>query len=424
MAGNLNLQLTKLQQEALEYINTGGNIFITGGAGVGKTAILKLYHKNNKNNKKIAVTSTTGTSAILLNGTTLHSYLGIGLGIDSAATLSLKINKRKYLKDRWVNIDVLIIDEISMLSAELFDKLELMARTIRKNKKPFGGIQLILSGDFTQLKPIDSENFCFESENWDFVIEKTVYLQEIIRQNNKVFQDCLNEIRMADISHKTQHIINKRIGVQLENKHGIIPTELYAKNDIVNSINKTSLKNLANEGNIIYEYNIEINIHDKKNIAKQYEKCIKSIPAMEKLEICIGAQVMLLYNLDIENKLINGSRGIVIKFIADIPLIRFLNGIERLVNYQTWEIEDSDMHIASVIQIPLKLGYAFSIHKTQGCSLDYAIMDLSEIFDYGMAYVALSRLRNLDGLSIISIDWSKIKIHPKAKQFYDNLLNN
>ena len=425
---NTEFRLNIKQTNAIEHINSGKNIFLTGGTGVGKTAVLKYFIRMNKHIKNIAITSTTGTSAILLNGSTLHSYLGIGLGTGSSGSITTKINKKKYLKERWKNMDVLIIDEVSMLSAELFDKLEEIARSVRKNKLPFGGIQLILSGDFTQLKPIDSDKFCFESESWNFIIQEIIYLTEIIRQNNKLFQECLNDIRLANITPKTQNIINKRVGIELENEFGIIPTELYAKNDIVNSINKTSLKNLAKEGNIIYEYNLEFEIYKNSenqtsDISKLREKYLKSVPAMEKLEICKGCQVMLLYNLDIENKLINGSRGIVIDFVDDIPIVKFLNGIERLIDYTIWEIEESDTKIASITQIPLKLGYAFSIHKIQGCSLDFAIMDLSEIFDYGMAYVALSRLRNLDGLSIISIDWNKIKIHPKAKIFYENLLS-
>jgi ATP-dependent DNA helicase PIF1 len=423
---NNEFRLNKQQIEAVEYMTQGKNIFLTGGAGVGKTAVLKFFFKMNKHLKKIAITSTTGTSAILLNGSTLHSFLGIGLGTASVGSICTKITKKKYLRERWKEMEVLVIDEISMLSAELFDKLEEIARIVRKSKLPFGGIQLLLSGDFTQLRPIDSDNFCFEADSWNFVIQKIVYLTEIIRQNNKLFQECLKEIRLAQISAKTQHVINKRVGVQLENEHGIIPTELYAKNDIVNSINKTSLKNLSKEGNLIYEYDLEFELY--KNTSNAYsdvgslrEKYLKSVPAMEKLELCKGCQVMLLYNLDIENKLINGSRGIVKDFVDDIPIVKFLNGIERLIDWNIWEIEESDTKIASITQIPLKLGYAFSIHKIQGCSLDLAIMDLSEIFDYGMAYVALSRLRNLEGLSIISIDWNKIKIHPKAKIFYEQL---
>ena len=171
--------LNKEQQNALSYILQGDNIFVTGGGGTGKTVLINYFVKH-YNNKNIAVTSTTGTSAILIKGTTLHSYTGIGLGKGSMYSMLTKIKKKKYLRERWKRLDILIIDEISMLNPDLFDKLEEIARNIRRDERPFGGIQLILSGDFCQLPCIDSNNFCFEAKSWDKCIDQTIYLQGVL----------------------------------------------------------------------------------------------------------------------------------------------------------------------------------------------------------------------------------------------------
>ena len=314
-------------------------------------------------------------------------------------------------------LKTLIIDEISMLSAEFFDKLELLARLVRKNDKPFGGIQIILSGDFCQLSPIDSKNFCFESLSWNNVIDKVVYLTKIIRQENIEFQNCLSNIRIGKINEITKNTINNRINAKLENDFGIIPTKLFSKNFNVDFTNNSELDKLTKK-NKRYVYPMNCNFVNSKNI----DKYKKNISAVENLELCIGCQVMLIFNMDIKNQLINGSRGIITDFIFKngyyIPIVRFLNGIEMEIDFHEWKIEEEEKVIGSIKQIPLKLAYAFSIHKSQGSSLDYAIIDLLELFDYGMAYVALSRVRNLEGLSIISINWNKVKANPKAISFY------
>lgn len=418
-----DINLNKLQQTALSYIQQGYNLFLTGGGGVGKSAIIKYYIKMNKHLKNIAITSSTGTSALLINGTTLHSYLGIGLGNGSAGAMLTKICKKRYLYKRWTEMEILIIDEISMISGELFDKIEYIARMVRKSKKPFGGIQLILSGDFCQLKPIKSELFCFEAESWEMCVDKIVNLKEIIRQHNKTFQYCLNNIRQGIITDKIKSVFRKCIGKELVNDVGIIPTELYSNNYLVDNINKTALNNLITENQMVYEYNLEFKNYGNDLDLSLQERYIKSCPVSQTLELCKNCQVILTYNIDLENKLVNGSRGVVIDFVDDLPLVRFLNGLERIIDYNIWEIEENDQKMASITQIPLKLGYAMSIHKSQGCSLDYVIMDLTDTFDYGMAYVALSRVKSLDGLSIIGVNWDKININPKAKLFYEKIEN-
>jgi len=375
----------------------------------------------------IGVTSTTGASAVLINGTTIYSYLGIQLGTLPVEMMCSNINKRRFLKSRWMKLEVLVIDEISMLDSVLFDKLEHLARLVRNSSRPFGGIKLILTGDFCQLSPIGStKKFCFEAESWDKCITKKniVYLTEILRQTNLEFQQCLGEIRMGTVSDTTRELLETRIDVPLENEHNIIPTLLFSTNILVDNTNDQKFQYIKSIADKTYKYKLSTNLNDKIK-----DKYIKSIPAMELLELCVGCQVMLTHNLDIDNGLINGSRGIVVRFKPCIehnliiPVVKFINGMEVDITVNRWEIMEDTQVLGAITQIPLKLGYAFSIHKSQGCSLDYVRVDLSNLFDYGMAYVALSRVRNLEGLSIGgTIDWKNIKANPDAVAFYNSLI--
>ena len=232
------------QENAYQIICSGFSVFITGGGGVGKSALLNYYIKK-QNKKCLGITSTTGTSAILINGTTLHSYLGIGTGKQSIDQITSNINNNFYLKKKWDRLKILIIDEISMLSAEFFDKLETIARIIKNSDQAFGGIQLILSGDFCQLSPIESKNFCYEAKSWGSCIDKIIYLQDIIRQENKIFQKCLSNIRLGNITEDIKEIINTRINQELTNEFGIKPTKLFSRNSSVDSTNQSELNILC-----------------------------------------------------------------------------------------------------------------------------------------------------------------------------------
>ena len=215
-------------------------------------------------------------------------------------------------------------------------------------------------------------------------------------------------------------MLNTRVGVELKNNFGIKPTKLFPTNSSVDFINNKELDALALNDTEFYEYNIETIVYPGiKNKLYAIEKYKKSCNAPETLQLCIGAQVMLLWNMDAEAGLVNGSRGVITQFIGDIPMVKFLNGRELLVEYHDWEHEENGQKILRVIQIPLKLAYALTIHKSQGCSLDYAEIDLSNTFAKGQSYVALSRVKNIEGLSIIDIDFDKIVADEKAVQFYE-----
>lgn len=394
-----------------------GNFLVTHN-----TALIKMFIEVYRQNKIIGVTSTTGISALLFGGTTLHSFLGIGLGTASVEDIVSKIFKRSYLKKRWCELETLIIDEISMLSPALFDKLEEIARTVRHDERPFGGIQLILSGDFLQLPCIGSDKFCFESKKWNNCIDKTVYLTEIMRQKDKKFQECLNNIRIGLITREIRELLQSRINVKIKNDHGIRPTKLYCTNYSVDYINNEELDKLAANDPDFYEYNMETHVFPGvKNRTYIIEKYKKNCNAPETIQLCTGAQVMLLYNLDLDGGLVNGSRGVIKSFVGDVPLVRFMNGREVVIDYHTWEVEENGKKVMRVIQIPLKLAYALTAHKSQGCTLDCVEIDMTNVFDYGQAYVMLSRVKNIENLNILGIDFDKIKAHPTAVEFYQSL---
>ena len=414
-----SVPLKDKQRSALALLANKESLFLTGPGGVGKTAVLKYFASNCTSN--VAITSTTGTSAILLKGTTLHSFLGIGLGKESVKKLVKKIVEQRWLNNRWKFLECLVIDEISMMHPDLFDKLEEVARLVRNDPRPFGGIQLVLSGDFLQLPCVGTMNFCFQAKSWDKCVPNVICLNEIIRQGDKKFQKCLNSVRIGNITKEVRDMLDNRVGATLHNELGIKPTKLYAKNINVERENDIELDKLAKDARDFYAYDVDLEIPITLQGKKEYllGKFKKYCPVADHIELCVGAQVMLVKNLDLSCGLANGSRGVVTGFNSgDMPIVRFLNGEERTIGIDTWELENSNRKALKAHQIPLRVAYAISIHKSQGCSLDYAEIDLSDIFEYGQAYVALSRVKSLKGLSIIGINYECMQADPVAVDYY------
>lgn len=417
----MDFKFTEKQQEAWNLMLSGKNIFLTGPAGTGKTLLISMFKKQFDPFKNIAITSMTGVSAILLGGVTMHSYLGIGLGTGSAEELFTKVSKNYKAKKRWTSLHTLFIDEISMLSPDLFDKLDFIARKLRTPlcvgefaEIPFGGIQLILAGDFLQLPVVNGNDcFCFESNSWNSCIDKTICLNQIMRQSDLEFQQILNDIRFGNVTERARKLLTSRIGIELKNNFGIKPTRIFTTNSDVDFINEQELDKLSN--NDFYMYKMKVEIFD---FVQNKEKYIKNSLAPEVLQLCVGAQVMLLYNIDVEHGLANGSRGVVIDFVEGFPMVKFMNGEQRIIDYQTWNIEEGKVHVACISQVPLKLAWCITVHKSQSITLDFAEIDLSNVFEYGQAYVALSRVKNKEGLKILKIKFDTIKAHPKAVHFY------
>lgn len=417
--------LNEKQMQAFRHMQEGNNVFITGPGGTGKTTLIKEF-VNNTPERNIAVTSTTGASALWIDGRTLHSYLGIGLGTDTIGNLYKKIKGNKALHNRWLNLDCLIIDEISMLSPDLFDKLEELACRIRYEQRsffvkerelPFGGIQLVLSGDFCQLPVVGEDRFCFEAKKWKDCVHYTVYLDSIIRQENEVFQTILNNIRLGNVTTSATLELNKCVGRKLE-VDGITPTKIYTTNNSVDIINNVELDKLGND---IYDYEMNVIKYAPMN-ARTIDRYKKDCIAPDLVSLCVDAQVMLLINLDLDAGLVNGSRGKVIRFVDNYPEVLFTNGVQMVIGPNLWQYhDDRKLKCLEIKQIPLRLAWAITVHKSQGMTIDLAEVDLSNLFTWNMAYVALSRVRSLDGLTIKKIDYEAIKVHPKAVEFYQGL---
>jgi len=423
--------LNEKQNEAFNAMKNNKNIFITGPGGSGKSHVINSfvnYYKNNIENEenKLYVTSSTGLSSLLINGITIHQYSGIGTGEKDIEYYVKSIQKKKIVRERWKNTSVLIIDEISMINSNLFEKLDIIAQRIRKNNKPFGDIQIICSGDFLQLPPVKSEDFCFESFTWDITIDKIFYFDKIIRQNNEEFQNVLNKIRVGVIDNEVKNCLERCKNRKLENKDGIIPTLLFSKKEIVKTHNDKNLNKLIDEGHKKVTYKSEYIFSSKINdlVKDDYIKLINSQYNIEdEIILTKYSQVMLNIN-NIDEGLANGSRGIIIDFSeSNNPIVQFLNGKVLEIKKKDYKLEENKDSITKK-QIPLIHAWAMTIHKAQGMSLEYIQTDIGKsIFEYGQAYVVLSRIKNLEGLSLMDIDYSKIKANPKLIKFY-NTLNN
>lgn len=422
----------KNQKDAFEAMINGQNVFITGPGGSGKSHIINYfvnYFKTNLETKdeKIYVTSSTGLSSLLINGTTINQYAGIGVFDKENDYYIKRINRNKAIRERWLKTKTLIIDEISMISSDFFEKLDLLAQKIRKNKSPFGSIQIILSGDFLQLPPVKSTHFCFESFSWDITIQKTFYFNEIIRQKEVSFQNVLNKIRIGVVDDEVRKTIDSCYKRKLENKDGIIPTLLFSRKDMVKTYNEEKLNDLINKDNEkqIYESKYVFSKKIKDESKPGYIELINNQYSNidDKILMTKYSQVMLNVNMPDEG-LANGSRGVIIGFSFNEyknPIVQFLDGKILEIKPHDYKIEDNNESVIKR-QIPLIHAWAITIHKAQGMSLEYIQTDIGEsIFEYGQAYVVLSRIRSLEGLSLINIDYSKIKAHPKIIEFYNKL---
>jgi ATP-dependent DNA helicase PIF1 len=431
------------QQHAFELFQTGKSIFITGPGGCGKSYLIEHIRAFcDQKLISVVVTALTGCAASLISGQTLHGWSGIGLGKESAPDIIRYLQRRPQHFRRWKAAQILIIDEISMMSLELFNKLHLIAQGIRRNELFFGGIQLVLCGDFAQLEPIGSEKLCFESKLWqEHIDHNTVYISEIIRQNDPVFQGILLRLRLGELTDQDKKVLNGRlmvdesdanVAVTDEEQHEIgtiKATVLYPLKKDVNRVNDSELQKLLESGPESRTYKSLDSVTGRKSNQEQQlraahvEQLNKCTNAPETLVLAIGAQVMLTKNKSLDEGLVNGSRGVVID-INEVgsPIVMFDNGQQVTITPEVFVIESGES-VISRRQIPLILAWALTIHKCQGATLTSVITDLSEVFGNAQAYVTLSRVRSLEGLFIVSINYSKIRCNPKVKKYYKDLEN-
>jgi ATP-dependent DNA helicase PIF1 len=437
------MELSLEQQIVFDKYIDGYNIFVTGPGGSGKSALIRQIYKHSCSiSKKIYVTALTGCAAVLLNcqAKTIHSWAGIGLGNQPIENLVKKIKNNKFSKELWKTTEILIVDEVSMLSYKLFNILNQIGKILRNNTRPFGGIQVIFSGDFFQLPPVgniddpDSMRFCFESEDWNIVFKKDnqIQLKKIFRQTDDTYANILNQIRNGKIKRKSFDLLSKYVGREISSDLIVEPTKLFptrSRVDFINSFKMDLLKGEERKFNIFSKLDLEMSKAERAlrseysitDIEREINYLTSNTVCEKEVKIKIGAQVMCIINMPSSN-ICNGSQGIVTGFcdITGCPRVKYNNGVEIVMTRHNW-LSDKIPGIC-ISQIPLILAWALTIHKSQGATMDTAEIDVgNNIFECGQTYVALSRVKSLEGLYLSSFDVSKIKVNKKVQQFYEEL---
>ena len=407
-----------MQATALNILKTGNNVFITGSAGTGKTYLLNQYTFYLKSRKIIpTIVAPTGIAASHLQGQTIHSFFSLGIrnNIDDEYIESLR--NKKYLQTRFSKLKVLIVDEISMVSPEMFLAMDNILRAFKKNNLPFGGIQTILSGDFFQLPPISKvateKRFAWQSPSWKELELKTCYLQEKFRQDDNVLINILDEIRSGNVSSNSYEILNSRHHKELD--IDFTPTKLYTHNIDVDRINNDELNKLTSP--------IKTFTYKSEGTAKNIEKIFKSSLVLEEMSLKKDAVVMFIKN-NHELGYVNGTTGVVVGFDkgTNLPIVKTSYGSLIKCPLEEWTIEnDSGNIVAKVSQVPLKLAWAITIHKSQGMTLDSAEIDLSKTFEVGQGYVALSRIKNIDGLRLMGLNDKALIVDPLILHIDDRI---
>lgn len=448
----VDVALSDSQRRIVEAALEGQSFFFTGAAGTGKSYVIQTLEPllREKHGDTVYITASTGVAACNIGGVTLHSFAGVGLGDDSAINLLLKLQNgrdptSKGAKSRWVNANVLIIEECSMISAELFEKLDFIARNLRKDSKsvPFGGIQVILCGDFFQLPPVKKDankklrtilhktpivvksvvpaDFIFETKTWRELVGDRVYvLNEIYRQKDTELLTLLHDVRIGQISKEA-----KAIFTGCKTKTALLDSTL--PDDTVKLFSTRKDVDAVNEYNL---FGLEGECKTFKAVDKGDAMVVKKLEdhwmAQKILDLKIGTSVMFIKN-DCASKIVNGTTGKVIGFIEKnkghfVPEVR-IAGSDRtiVVSPQKWEVKIGKKVIATRYQIPLILSYAITIHKAQGLGIAHLEVNTQKIFEHGQLYTALSRATSLEGLYIRGPMPSLISPNPKVLTWWQSI---
>lgn len=396
------------QNTALDILKSGKNVFITGSAGTGKTYLLNLYTQYLKERRVYpTIVAPTGIAASHLGGQTIHSFFSLGIreSIDEGYVDFLL--DKKYLKTRFSKLKLLIIDEVSMVSPELFSSMDLILRGFKGTDAPFGGVQVVISGDFFQLPPISKapkdKRFAWQSKAWKALALQTCYLQEKFRQDDSRLIQILDDIRSGEISPSSEELLASRHEKELSTH---TPTKLYTHNVDVDRINLSELEKLDGKPKLF--------MYESKGTQKNIEKIFKSSLVLEELALKKGAVVIFIKN-NPEAGYVNGTTGKVESFspIDNMPIVRTTEGKKIKLDLEDWSLEnDSGTVTATVSQVPLRLAWAITIHKSQGMTLDAAEIDLSKTFETGQGYVALSRIKNIEGLRLMGLNAMALRVDP------------
>ncbi len=412
------------QEKALNILKTGANVFLTGEPGSGKTHTVNNFVNYLREHEiEPSITASTGIAATHIGGMTIHSWSGIGIKNKLDKYDLDRIASSEYIAKRIRKTKVLIIDEISMLSSDTLDMVDLVCREVKQSDEAFGGIQIVLVGDFFQLPPIVKRNietpknqilfqqentnkvFAYEASAWGRAQFIVCYLEEQYRQDDKEFLSVLSAIRANNITDKHLKYINKR---QID--FDDMPeetTKLFSHNFNVDKVNYSELEKIDDD----------IRIFDMTSSGNDriVEALKKGCLSPEKLELKIGAVVMCTKNNQKE-RFANGTLGTVVGFeeFSGQPIIKTKSGRSIVIPPMDWVVEEGGKIRAQITQIPLRLAWAITVHKSQGMSMDSAIMDLSQVFEFGQGYVALSRVRRLSGLYLLGLNEHAFKVSPEV----------
>lgn len=411
------------QQQALDVLKMGKNVFLTGPAGSGKTHVLNEYITLlREHGVEVAVTASTGIAATHLKGMTIHSWSGLGIR-DSLTEWDLDaLEQKAYLHKRFEKTKVLVIDEVSMLSASVLDALDAIARRMKRSEEPFGGMQVIFSGDFFQLPPIEKRPqlrdeqtiffdddtvsqvpFAFKSRAWQQCDVHTCYLAEQYRQGDDALLSILTEMRDGELSDQSIEQLTARI---VSDEPADV-TKLYTHNVNVDGFNGAKLKALQAE-----EYVYLMTASGKQNVIDALKR---GALVPERLVVKKGALVMFVKNNPVAGY-VNGTVGEVTGFEGGYPVVVSKTGERFVATPQSWSVEDDGKVLGEISQVPLKLAWAVTVHKSQGMTLDQAVIDLSNAFVAGQGYVALSRVRTLDGIFLKGFNPTSLVVHGEVRE--------
>lgn len=396
------------QEQALNVLKTGGNVFLTGEPGAGKTYVINQYIAwLEACGLKVAVTASTGIAATHIGGMTIHAWSGIGAR-DTLTRYDLdQITSKEKIVKRFKKTDVLVIDEISMLGGRLLDALNLIGKTIRQNGEPFGGLQVVLVGDFYQLPPItragEAMLYAFESYAWQEARPLVAYLTEQHRQEDELLLSLLSSIRRNETEEEHFTLLSEQTDIGYEN---IEPTRLYTHNADVDTVNNDKLIAISGASR-------RFTMSGRGNKQLQ-ELLIKSCLSPQTLELKEEAIVMCTKN-NFEVGYVNGTLGRVVRFNEEgWPVIETAGKKQVTIEPTSWSVTEEGKVLAEISQVPLRLAWAITVHKSQGMSLDAAEIDLSRAFVYGQGYVALSRVRTLSGLKVLGMNPTALRVDPKV----------
>lgn len=396
--------------EAFAILKTGANAVLTGPAGSGKTYLLNCYIEYlKKHTVPVAITASTGIAATHIGGQTIHSWSGIGIQESLSEYDLLGMDDKKQLTKRLESVAVLVIDEVSMLHHFQLDMVDTVLRRFKKNNEPFGGVQVVLCGDFFQLPPVgksfdnSTPRFAYHSLVWKKADFSPLYLETQYRQEDKEFLNILNAIRGARVDDSIKEILTTRHNVEWS--LDIEPTRLHTHNTNVDEINNAELEKLSGK-----RKNFLMSTRGKKILVDQL---IKNCLAPFDLVLKPKARVMFVKN-NFEKGYVNGTLGVVEDVDEDGPIVRLIDGRKIVVEPVSWTIEDDGKVRAEIVQFPLRLAWAITVHKSQGMSLDAVEVDLSRAFERGMGYVALSRVRTLSGLVLRGMNEMALLVNDEA----------